>query len=178
VVDLAQDTIDYIGITRLQAVYGDVVNRRAWPEFHDLFLPDAHVRIDTVTNPVVEANGPAELAEFIGGAVERFEFFEFVVLNARVEIGRDGDPDAAWARVFMCELRQEAASGRFTTAFGVYHDDYARVGGRWWFARRRYQSLARSGRGEVFPFPDEAQERSRGAVAEGPVAERSDPSKA
>jgi hypothetical protein len=157
VVDLTQDAIDYLAITRLQAAYGDVVNRRAWAEFHDLFLPDAHVRVDTVTNPVVEANGPDELGRFIGGAVERFEFFEFVVLNTRVEIGPDGDADRAWARVFMCELRQEAASGRFTTAFGVYHDDYARVDGRWWFARRRYQSLARTGRGEVFPFPTESR---------------------
>jgi hypothetical protein len=156
VVDLTQDAIDYLAITRLQAAYGDVVNRRAWDEFHDLLLPDASVRVDTVTTPVVEANGPAELGAFIGAAVERFEFFEFVILNARVEVARDGDPDQAWARVFMCELRQEAASGRCTTAFGVYHDDYARVDGRWWFARRRYQSLARTGRGEVFPFPSEA----------------------
>ena len=41
-----------------------------------------------------------------------------------------GDRTAATGRVFMCELRQEAASGRFTTAFGVYHDAYARVDGR------------------------------------------------
>ncbi len=154
-VDLTQDALDYLAIARLQSAYADVVNRRAWDEFHDLFLPDAHVRIDTVTNPVVDANGPGALGQFIGGAVERFEFFEFVTLNTRVEIGRDGDSDRAWARVFMCELRQDAATGRFTTAFGVYHDDYARVDGRWWFARRRYQSLARTGRNEVFPFPSD-----------------------
>ena len=64
-------------------------------------------------------------------------------------------PDTATGRVFMCELRQERESGRFTRAFGVYRDDYARVDGKWWFARRRYQSLARSGRGEVFAFPEE-----------------------
>ena len=46
------------------------------------------------------------------------------------------------ARVFMCELRQERDSGRFTQAFGVYHDDYRRVDGRGGSPRRRYQSLA------------------------------------
>jgi hypothetical protein len=38
----------------------------------------------------------------------------------------------------------------------VYRDDYLRVDGRWWFAKRDYQSLARSGRGEVFAFPEAA----------------------
>jgi hypothetical protein len=148
--DVAQETVDYVAITRLQAAYGDIVNRRAWSEFGALFRPDARMYIDTVTNPVVEATGPEELGRFIGDAVERFEFFEFVILNTVVEF--DG-PDAARARVYMCELRQERDSGRFTTAFGVYRDVYARVDDRWWFAKRRYQSLARSGRGEVFPFP-------------------------
>jgi hypothetical protein len=147
--DLAQETIDYVAITRLQAAYGDAVNRRAWGDFTQLFLPDATIRVDTVTNPVVEATGPEQLGQFIAGAIERFEFFEFVILNTHVEI----DGDRARARVFMCELRQEADNGRWSNAFGLYRDDYARVDGRWWFARRRYQSLARTGRAEVFPFP-------------------------
>jgi hypothetical protein len=149
VTDLAQETIDYVAITRLQAAYGDAVNRRAWDAFTSLFLPDATIRVDTVTNPVVEATGPDQLGQFIAGAIERFEFFEFVILNTHVQI----DGDRARARVFMCELRQEADNGRWSNAFGLYRDDYARVDGRWWFARRRYQSLARTGRAEVFPFP-------------------------
>jgi hypothetical protein len=151
VADDLQQTIDYVGISRLQAAYADVVNRRAWAEFDDLFRADAPVTVDTVTNPVVSLVGPSAVGDFIGGAIERFEFFEFVVLNTVVTI----DGDTATGRVFMCELRQERESGRFTRAFGVYRDDYARVDRKWWFARRRYQSLARSGRGEVFAFPEE-----------------------
>jgi hypothetical protein len=149
--DALQETVDYIAITRLQQAYGDAVNRRAWDAFDDLFLPDATIRIDTVTNPVVDATGPAQLGTFIAGAIERFEFFEFVVLNTHVEI----DGSRATGRVFMCELRQEHANGHWSNAFGLYRDDYARVDGRWWFARRRYRSLARTGRGEVFPYPTE-----------------------
>jgi SnoaL-like domain len=151
VADDLQETIDYVAITRLQSAYADVVNRRAWPEFDGLFRPDAPVSVDMVTNPVINTVGPREIGNFIGGAIERFEFFEFVVLNTVVTI----DGDAARGRVFMCELRQERESGRFTRAFGLYRDDYTRVDGKWWFARRRYQSLARSGRGEVFAFPEE-----------------------
>ena len=147
--DLAQETIDYVAITRLQAAYGDAVNRRAWGDFGALFLPDATIRVDTVTNPAVDATGPEQLGQFIAGAIERFEFFEFVILNTHVEI----DGDRAHARVFMCELRQESVNGHWSNAFGLYRDDYSRVDGRWWFARRRYQSLARTGRNEVFPFP-------------------------
>jgi hypothetical protein len=178
--DLQQETIDYVAITRLQAAYGDTVNRRAWDEFTDLFLPTATIRVDTVTNPTVDVTGPDALGAFIGGAVERFEFFEFVVLNAHVEIGLGDDPDIARARVFMCELRQEQSNGHWSNAFGVYHDHYARIDGRWWFARRRYQSLARTGRGEVFPFPREEgwpapgnERRSGGGPAIRPSSEGS-----
>jgi hypothetical protein len=146
------DTADYVAITRLQAAYADAVTRRAWEEFDALFVPDAPVRVDTVTNPVVEAAGPRAIGDFIARAIERFEFFEFVPLNTVVEI----DGNTARGRLYMCELRQEASNGHFSQAFGVYHDDYRRVDGRWQFAARRYQSLARTGRNEVFAFPKEA----------------------
>ena len=145
-----QDTVDYVAITRLQNAYADAVTRRAWSEFHDMFLSGAPVRVDTVTNPVIELAGPQELGDFIGDAVERFEFFELVILNVHLLPGAGDDRQS---RIFTCELRQEAASGHWSNAFGVYHDDVRRVDGRWRYARRRYQSLARTGRGEVFPFP-------------------------
>jgi SnoaL-like protein len=154
--DALQDTIDYVAITRLQNAYADAVTRRAWAEFHDMFLAGAPVRVDTVTNPVIELAGPQQIGDFIGDAVERFEFFEFVPLSTRVALRAGGDPDRATARLYICELRQDAASGRSTQAFGVYRDEYRRVDGDWRFARRDYQSLARSGRGETFAFPEDA----------------------
>jgi len=150
-----QDTIDYVAITRLQNAYADAVTRRAWAEFHELFLADAPVRVDTVTNAVIELSGPQQVGDFIGTAVERFEFFEFVPLSTRVTLRVGGDANRATARLYICELRQDAASGHASQAFGVYQDDYRRSHGRWWFARRDYQSLARSGRGEVFAFPQD-----------------------
>jgi hypothetical protein len=144
------ETADYVAISRLQSAYADVVNRRAWPELEPLFVAGAPVTVDTVTNPVVELEGAEQVGAFIEAAIERFEFFEFVRLNTVVRF--DG-ADRARGRLFMCELRQERANGHFSRAFGVYHDEYQRVDARWRFTRRRYQSLARTGRGEVFPFP-------------------------
>ncbi len=151
-----QDTVDYVAITRLQNAYADAVTRRAWAEFGDMFLANAPVRVDTVTNAVLSFTGPQEIGDFIGAAVERFEFFEFVPLSTRVALRAGGNADRATARLYICELRQDSASGHATQAFGLYQDDYRRVDGKWWFAERAYQSLARSGRGEVFPFPAEA----------------------
>jgi hypothetical protein len=147
-----EDALTYLAITRLQAAYADVVTRRAWPELADLFLPDAPIHVDTVTAATHELTGPRELGEFIGAAIERFEFFEFVILNTVVHVS---SPEAARGRLYMVELRQDRDSGRWTNAFGVYHDTYRRLDGHWRFAERHYQSLARTGRAEVFPFPSQ-----------------------
>lgn len=145
--DPTAETVDYVAITRLQAAYADIVNRRAWSELTGVFRSGAPVRIDTVTRPVITLEGPEAVGTFIGEAIARFEFFEFVILNAVVDLAGD----AATGRIFMCELRQDRDSGRFTRAFGRYDDTYVRHEGRWWFAARDYRSLARSGRDEVFP---------------------------
>ena len=149
------ETLDYVAITRLQSRYADVVNRRAWPELDGLFEPAAPIRVDTVTAPARDFSGPGELGAFIGGAIERFDFFEFVILNAVVAVGDHDDRDAATGRVFMCEIRRDRESGSYTIAFGVYHDRYRRSGGRWTFAQRDYQSLARTEPNEAFPFPSQ-----------------------
>ena len=149
-----QDAVDDVHIRRLQAAYADVVNRRAWSELHDLFLPDAVVHLDTRDIPPFDLEGPAALGEFIGRALERWDFFEFVVLNAHIELRHGGEPDAAAGRMFMCELRHETAGGFETRAYGLYQDRYRRRDGRWWFEDRMYNSIARTGRAlDVFPLP-------------------------
>jgi hypothetical protein len=149
-----RETVDYIAVRRLQDAYADVVNRRAWPELHDLFRPEAQVVLDVRRGELLSFSGPAEIGDFIGRSIERFEFFEFVVLGTRVTFD-PGDPDRATARLYMCELRQSSDEGRHSVAYGVYHDDHVRVDGRWWFASRRYHSLARTAPDlAVFPFPD------------------------
>src|SRR5437899_10124154 len=128
--DALQETIDYVAITRLQNAYADTVTRRVWAEFHDMFLADAPVRVDTVTNPVIELVGPQQVGDFIGSAVERFEFFEVVPLSTRVTLRVGGGPDRAAGRLYICELRQDAAAGHSAQAFGVYRAEYRRDAGR------------------------------------------------
>ena len=150
--DLDQ-TVDHTAIDRLLRAYADVVNRRAWAELADLFLPDATVELDLVTAPPRTIHGPAELGAFVGPAIARFGFFEFVILNAHVDLWPDGDRDTATARVFMCELRQDTETRERSDAFGLYRDRYQRTADGWRFAHRRYRSIARFPAGDVFPLP-------------------------
>jgi SnoaL-like domain len=146
-----QENLGYLAICRLQAAYADAVSRRAWSDLVPLFSPDATIRVDTVTGAPLELVGAEGIGGFISGAIERFEFFELVILNVHV-LPKAG-ADELRSRSFTCELRQESASGHWTNAFGVYHDALRHLDGNWRYATRRYQSLARTGRSEVFPFP-------------------------
>jgi SnoaL-like domain len=151
---IVQETVDYIAIRRLQASYADIVTRRAWSELSAIFLPDAPVVVDRRTAPPLELVGPAAVGEFIDEQIARFDFFEFVILNTVVDVAHEGDIDTAAARMYIWELRHDAAEGRWTNSYGLYQDRYRRVDDRWWFERRDYQSLARTARDyDVFPFP-------------------------
>jgi hypothetical protein len=136
--------VDDVAIRGLIAAYADVVNRRAWPELSDLFLPGAPVVLDLRDREPMEHLGPEAIGAFIAAAIERFPFFEFVALN--VHVLRGGDPDRARVRTYMCELRQDHA-GIPSRAFGLYQDDVVRIARGWRFARRHYQSIARGERG-------------------------------
>jgi hypothetical protein len=153
-----QETIDYIAVRRLQNAYADIVTRRAWAELHDVFVPDIEVVLDTRRGEPLRLRGPQAVGDFIAQAIAEFDFFEFVILNTRVLLGGStgGDPDVASARMWMNELRHEqAAGGRWTLVYGLYQDEFRRIDGQWWFAGRRYQSLARTARDfDVFPMPE------------------------
>ncbi len=154
--DREAEALDWVDINRLLARYADVVNRRQWSELDELFRPDAEVVVDRVTADPIQMTGPAAVGAFIGGAIERFGFFELAVLNARINVGAGGDPDRARGRVFITEIRQDRQGAAWSHTYGVYHDTYRRVDGAWWFADRAYQSLARTGAETAFAFPSSA----------------------
>ena len=140
------ETDDVVALWRLQSRYADVITRRAWSELHELFLPDTPVHLETVTAPARTITGPEAFGAFVATAIERFDHFAFVILNTVVEL--DGDSEAR-GRIFMCEIRHDPALDAWPNAHGLYEDRYRRVDGRWWFAERRYRSLARTGPGGV-----------------------------
>ena len=146
------ETDEVVSLWRLQSQYADIITRRAWPELHEVFRPDTRVALDTVTSPLRTFVGPDTFAAFVADAIERFDHFEFVILNTVVDITSDTQ---ATGRVFMCEIRHDRELDMWPIAYGCYEDSYARVDGRWWFAERRYRSMARTGpEGAVFGLRD------------------------
>ena len=157
------DALDVIASGRLQARYGDIVSRQAWGELDDIFLPDCPISLDLRRGEPMQLVGATALAEMVAGAIERFEFFEFALLNSVIDVidPDQGESRTATGRLYMWELRQ-LSTGRWTNAYGLYCDTYVRHDGRWVIGARTYSSLARTadaadGPGghdyEVFPIP-------------------------
>jgi hypothetical protein len=152
--DPVQETVDYTAVNRLQHAYADVATRRAWHELDEIFVADIPVTIDLRDREAYAFDGRDAFKEFVSAAVDHFEFFEFVILNTRVYLQHEGNPDAAVARMYMSELRQDHAEHRWSVVYGVYHDQFHRIDGQWWFVSRHYSSLARGARDvDAFDFP-------------------------
>lgn len=136
------ETIEYVAVRRLQNAYADIVTRRCWAELGDVMEPECTLSLD-LGDRSMELVGPGAIGEFIGTQLERFSFFEFVILNTVVEL--DATRGTAAARLYMQELRQNRSDGRRSNAFGVYHDSMVRSSeGTWRFAHRRYASYSRT----------------------------------
>ena len=135
------ETADRVAIDALQRAYADGVNRRDWAAVRSLFRPDATLSLDLGDRPGRALAGPQAITDFIGPAMQRFTFFQFVILNSHVELWPGDDTNVATARITMCELR--VADGARTDSFGLYEDTYVRTEDGWRFAARRYRSLAR-----------------------------------
>ena len=149
-----QETIDYIAVNRLQHAYADIATRRAWAELNEIFVPDIPISIDLRDRDPLVFDSCEGFRDFVSAAVDRFEFFEFVLLNTRVYLEHEGDPDTAVARMYMSELRQDHAERNWSVVYGVYLDRFRRIDDRWWFVSRNYSSLARPARAvEAFGFP-------------------------
>ena len=152
--DALQETTDWVALRRLHSRYADVINRRAWPELAELFLPDATVRVEMPRQDPIDTTGPEALGAFIESAVARFDLFQFVVLEARIEWPEGTADDEALGRIYMVELRLDRKTGQETKAFGLYQDRYRRTDAGWRFAARRFQPTAWSGRDlSTLPLP-------------------------
>ena len=150
-----RDMVDERAIRRLHAHYVDAMNRSAWEEFTDLFIPAAELTVSRGEAQPDRVVGPAAIGELIAGYIAKYDFLVQVILNARIQLRWRGDVHAAGARLYIAEFRQWTSTGRRLESAGVYHDRYARVDGQWRFAQRRYDRLyATAPRDlQIYPFP-------------------------
>ena len=146
------EAVEILAVQQVLHRYADIVTRRAFAELPRVMESSCVLDLD-LGQRLASFEGPTEIGEFIDRAVERFDFFQMVPLNVVAEIGKSGATAAA--RTHTVEIRQDAATGRRSDAFGVYQDQLRRHDdGTWLLASRRYQSLARTGAGEPGGTPD------------------------
>ena len=107
-------TDDVVALQRLHAAYADVVTRRAWPELANLFRPGCVLALDLVTAPARTFTGAAAIGEFIEASIERFDHFEFTLLNSVFEV----DGARAAGRMYLAEIRHERDTRAWSTAYG------------------------------------------------------------
>ena len=73
--DAAQETIDYIAVSRLHSAYADIATRRAWDELDEIFVPDIPVKVDLRDRDPYVFDSRDAFRDFVSAAVDRFEFF-------------------------------------------------------------------------------------------------------
>lgn len=139
IIDDAAFTLDEVRIRRLHAAYADAVNRKDWPEFDALFLPDADLAVELSGAEPLRAVGPKAIGALIDGFLKPLDFLFQTIMNARITPGADAD--SALARLYIHEFRRVTATGALRNSVGVYEDHYRRVDGRWLFAHRSYTRL-------------------------------------
>jgi hypothetical protein len=75
-------------------------------------------------------------------------FDAFVQMTHSVNIDLEGD--RATAVTVVHEVGSQKASGSTLSAMGLYHDIITRVGGRWGFERRYFETLDAEMSGPLF----------------------------
>jgi len=143
---------DQLALRDLLHRYADAVTRRDSAEVASLFTEDAEWLVGGYGQP----SGQREIAAFLDGLLEDWTTIVHALLSGRVHL-HPTEHDRATGRWYISEFGKRA-DGSDVCFAGVYHDDYARVGGLWRFARRRYDSLFRRVGQEVTtsPFPSDA----------------------
>ena len=109
--EIVSETDDYVAVRQLHAAFADIVTRAAWAELGELFADDAAITVDTRTGSPIELVGPAALVTLTKKATEGLSFFQFVILNSRLIFYPDGDHDSVVGRLYIVEIRCDAASG-------------------------------------------------------------------
>ena len=151
--DVAYDpVVEELALRDLVARYADAVSRQDSAAVADTFAVDGVWSVGGYGEP----RGHAEIAAFLDGLLDNWEVIVHALLSGRVHL----DPtnhERATGRWYISEFGRRS-DGTEVFFAGVYHDEYARVGGLWRFARRRYDSMFRRV-GDTLttsPFPEDA----------------------
>jgi hypothetical protein len=136
-------------IRDLVARFADAVNRKATGDMYDLFTHDAVLEVPGFGSP---AGIPAIVA-FLDGLLVLWTGLVQAVHSGTITLHGSGAHPTAEGRWFLSELG--VREGIDTYVSGAYTDKYVHAGGKFRFARRRFDLLyLRSGTNvTAYPFP-------------------------
>lgn len=135
-------------IRDLVARFADAVNRKATGEMAALFTADAVLEVPGYGSPT----GPAAIVAFLEGLLVLWTGIVQAVHSGLVTV-HDGPHPTAEGRWYLSEFG--VREGIDTYVGGAYTDRYVQSGGKFRFARRRFDLLyLRSGSSVTgYPFP-------------------------
>lgn len=122
---------DRLAISDLVATYAAAVDDRDFDAIMGMFTTDG-----ALARPPWEARGSVDLDAFYRRAIGRYDWTVHAVHGHAAEIDAT-DPDRASG--FVGCHAEHALEGEVVVAALRYRDQYARVDGRWLFARREVQ---------------------------------------
>jgi len=137
---------DEQAIRDLVARYADAVNRRDEQSWRDTWAPDGEWDLRGQAT-----RGQDAIVRLWSTLMGSLPFVVQLIHSGTVAV----DGDGATGRWYLTEFMKTATGDR-RMSVGVYRDRYARVGGEWRLAHRRYDLLysgAPDLSGDSFPFP-------------------------
>jgi ketosteroid isomerase-like protein len=126
---------DRLAIHELLDSYAQLVNRREWPSIGTIFAADAEWHVLCADEPR-RIVGNHAVAAAIEAAVERYAVF--VQMNDAPLIEVQGDRAVATSILNETGTLDE---GRDLYLLGNYHDQIARIDGRWKFTKRTFRTV-------------------------------------
>jgi ketosteroid isomerase-like protein len=138
---------DEQAIRQLTASFSDAVNRRAFDDFGQLWLPDGVWAIPGLEDAV----GPNAIVAQLEQLISSFDFLLQLLHGGQVWV----EGDAARARWYLVELGR-TSDGQGVHFAGVYQDRLVRTNAGWKFGARKFDFLYRGFAdlpGKAYPFP-------------------------
>lgn len=144
--------VEELALRDLVHRYADAVCRRDVAAVADCFTADGVWTVSGYGEPC----GRDAIAAFLDGLLESWEVIVHALLSGRVHL-HPTDQERATGRWYISEFGRRT-DGAELSFVGVYHDEYAREGGRWHFRTRRYDSMFRrvGDAVDTSPFPVDA----------------------
>lgn len=127
---------DRLALHELVASYADAVSRRDAKDWGDLWATDGLWCVPSYPS-LERVEGRETIRSAWQSAMDNFKLNIMVQTLGAVEVSGDTATGRAYHNELVTDLEDNTR-----TAMGLYEDEYVKIGGAWFFAKRTFTSLA------------------------------------